>query len=170
MICPSTNEVISAEDAVGDVRLDQEPAWLVPRQMADLFERDRSVVSRQIRCVFVEGKLDPKSTCANFAQVQSEGGRSVTREMDHCNLDVVGQVLQDGATAEDSSVVQTEVRQLCQWVTHTLRELGLEECSPHKDRFSTLPSRRAAPFTQSTPSTKGIMARPLLNLLVEPNA
>ena len=69
-----------------DVRLDRETVWLTQQQMAEFFGRDRSVVTRHIRNVFREGELAPEATCAKFAQVQSEGGRIVSREMDHFNL------------------------------------------------------------------------------------
>ena len=72
-----------------DVRLDRETVWLTQQQMAELFGRDRSVVTRHIRNVFREGELDPEATCAKFAQVQPEGGRTVSRGMDHFNLDVI---------------------------------------------------------------------------------
>ena len=72
-----------------DVRLDRETVWLTQQQMAKLFGRDRSVVTRHIRNAFSEGELDPQATSAKFAQVQSEGGRTVTREVAHFNLDVL---------------------------------------------------------------------------------
>ena len=72
-----------------DVRLDKETVWLTQQQMAELFERDRSVVTRHIHNAFSEGELDPESTSAKFAQVQSEGGRTVSRQVDHFNLDVI---------------------------------------------------------------------------------
>ena len=81
-------EVPSGEVRV-DVRLDRETVWLTKQQMADLFGRDRSVVTRHIRNVFSEGELDPKATCAKYAQVQSEGERTVSRETDHFNLEVI---------------------------------------------------------------------------------
>ena len=55
-----------------DVRFERETVWLTQQQMAELFERDRSVITRHIRNVFSEGELDPESTSAKFAQVQSE--------------------------------------------------------------------------------------------------
>lgn len=45
-----------------DVRLDQDTVWLTQRQMADLFGRDRSVVTQHIRNAFLECELDPKTT------------------------------------------------------------------------------------------------------------
>ena len=54
-----------------DVRFDRGTVWLTRRQMAELFGRDRSVVTRHIQNAFQEGELDPKATSAKFAQVQS---------------------------------------------------------------------------------------------------
>ena len=44
--------------------------------MADLFGRERSVVTKHLRNVFAEGELEAEATCANFAQVQHEGDRT----------------------------------------------------------------------------------------------
>jgi len=60
-----------------DVRLDHETVWLSQAQMAELFGRERSVVAKHIRNAFKEGELEPTATCAKFAQVQSEGERTV---------------------------------------------------------------------------------------------
>ena len=171
MIRPPMNEAVSAETAEGDAWVNRDAVWLTQRQMANLFEWDQSVLNCHICNVFAERELDPESTCAKFAHVQSEGGWPVTKEADQYNLDVVAhRDLQEGATAEHHSVVQIEGRRPCRWVTHRLRERRLDESSPYEGRFLMLPSTQAAPFTESAPSTKGIMARPIVNLLVEPNA
>jgi len=57
-----------------DVRLERETVWLTQQQMAELFGRERSVVTKHIRNAFQEGELDPGLTSAKFAQVRSEGG------------------------------------------------------------------------------------------------
>ncbi len=49
--------------------------------------RERSVITKHIRNVFKEGELDPAATCAKFAQVRAEGGRTVSREVEYFNLD-----------------------------------------------------------------------------------
>lgn len=72
-----------------DVKLDNETVWLSKEQMAVLFERDRTVISRHIKNIFEEGELDEKATCAKNAQVQIEGGRTVTRTFEFYNLDVI---------------------------------------------------------------------------------
>ena len=111
-----------------DVRLDRETVWLTQQQMAELFGRDRSVVARHIRNVFREGELDPRATCADFAQVQSEGGRTVSREINHFNLDVIISV---GYRVNSRRGVRFR-----QWATRTLRE--------HLVRGFTLNERRLA--------------------------
>jgi hypothetical protein len=77
-----------ADDAI-EVRVEQETVWLSQEQMAGLFERDRTVINRHLRNVFKEGELEREATCAFFAQVQTEGGRSVTRQIEHYNLDAI---------------------------------------------------------------------------------
>jgi hypothetical protein len=57
--------------------------------MAELFQRDKSVVSRHIKNVFDEGELSPEATVAKSATVQREGEREVTREVEYFNLDVI---------------------------------------------------------------------------------
>ena len=64
-----------------DVRMDNETVWLSLDQMAELFQRDKSTISRHIKNVFREGELTEDATVANFATVQSEGDRQVTRNI-----------------------------------------------------------------------------------------
>lgn len=61
-----------------EVRFDGETAWLSLGQMAELFQRDKSVISRHIKNVFEEGELSPEATVAKSATVQREGSREVT--------------------------------------------------------------------------------------------
>lgn len=64
-----------------EVRFAGETAWLSLGQMADLFQRDKSVISRHIKNVFEELELSPSATVAKYATVQREGDREITREM-----------------------------------------------------------------------------------------
>ena len=61
-----------------DVRIEAETVWLSLNQMADLFQRDKSVISRHMGNVFKTGELERKSTVAKFATVQQEGSRKVS--------------------------------------------------------------------------------------------
>ena len=57
--------------------------------MCELFQRDKSVVSRHINNIFKEGELKRDSTVAKNATVQNEGNRNVRREVEYYNLDVI---------------------------------------------------------------------------------
>jgi len=97
-----------------DVRLERETVWLTQHQMAELFGRERSVITKHVRNVFKEGELDHQATCAKFAQVQVEGGRTVSRKVEHCNLDVIISV---GYRVRSKRGTQFRI-----WATRTLRE------------------------------------------------
>ena len=72
-----------------DVRFEQDTVWLTLEQMSTLFGRDKSTISRHIKNVFEEGELPTVATVANFATVQVEGERTVQRNIDYYNLDVI---------------------------------------------------------------------------------
>ncbi|MBU3839724.1 MAG: virulence RhuM family protein [Candidatus Ruminococcus intestinipullorum] len=71
-----------------EVTFDEDTVWLSLDQMAELFQRDKSTISRHIKNIFTEGELRPEATVAKFATVQTEGNRQVTRDIDYYNLDV----------------------------------------------------------------------------------
>ena len=72
-----------------DVRMENETVWLTQAQMAELFQKDRTVITRHINNVFKEGELNREEVCAKIAQVQIEGNRSVTRQIPYFNLDMI---------------------------------------------------------------------------------
>lgn len=72
-----------------DVNIDKDTVWLSLEQMSELFERDKSTISRHIKNVFKDGELAESSTVANFATVQIEGNRNVERFIENYNLDVI---------------------------------------------------------------------------------
>ncbi|MBQ9259083.1 MAG: virulence RhuM family protein [Neisseriaceae bacterium] len=82
--------------------------------MANLFERDKSTVSRHIKNVFSENELEYSATVANFATVQNEGGRTVERNIEHFNLDVIISV--------GYRVKSLRGTQFRQWATKRLNE------------------------------------------------
>lgn len=69
-------EVIIYRSADGlaelSVQLEGDTVWLSLSQMAELFDRDKSTISRHIKNIFEEGELEKNSTVAKFATVQSE--------------------------------------------------------------------------------------------------
>ena len=72
---PKTDIIIYVtEDGLAKVEatFDQDTVWLSLDQMAELFQRDKSTISRHIKNVFLEGELIQSATVANFATVQNE--------------------------------------------------------------------------------------------------
>lgn len=72
-----------------DVLLKDETIWLTINQMAALFGIDKSGISRHIKNVFETGELLQKGTVAKIATVQIEGERSVSRNLEFYNLDMI---------------------------------------------------------------------------------
>lgn len=72
-----------------DVQVADETVWLTLNQLAMLFDRDKSVISRHLRNIYVEGELSREATVAKNATVQNESGRMVVRQIEYYNLDVI---------------------------------------------------------------------------------
>ena len=70
-----------------EVHMENETVWLTQAQMAELFQKDRTVISRHIRNVFNEGELEEQSTCAKFAHMGNDGLQQYETVM--YNLDVI---------------------------------------------------------------------------------
>ena len=71
------------------VNLDGDTVWLSQQQMAALFDKDRTVITRHINNIYKTKELEKSSTCAFFAQVRNEGGRAVERKIPLYNLDMI---------------------------------------------------------------------------------
>ena len=69
-----------------DIRFESETVWLSLDQMATLFGRDKSTISRHVKNVFKEGKLQSTSVVANYATTAADGK---TYQVDYYNLDVI---------------------------------------------------------------------------------
>ena len=91
----SQNEIIlyRPNDTISlEVRLENETVWLTQQQIAELFERDRTVIGRHIKNCFKEGELDPKVVCANFAHTTQHGAianKTQLKDLVLYNLDVI---------------------------------------------------------------------------------
>ncbi|TSA25008.1 cytochrome C biogenesis protein CycH [bacterium] len=97
-----------------EVTLEDQTVWLSLNQMAALFLRDKSVISRHVRNVFKEKELLRDSTVAKFATVQKERDRVVERQIDYYNLDVIISV---GYRVKSKRGTQFRL-----WATRVLRE------------------------------------------------
>ena len=85
--------------------------WLSLDQMAELFQRDKSTISRHIRNIFDEGELERESVVANFATTATDGK---TYQVDFYNLDVIISV---GYRVKSQRGVQFRI-----WATNVLKE------------------------------------------------
>ncbi len=81
----------TTEDGITKIQatFDNDTVWLSIDQMAELFQRDKSTISRHIKNIFEEGELSENRTVAKFATVQNEGIRKVERDIEYYNLDVI---------------------------------------------------------------------------------
>ena len=75
-----------------DVHMENETVWLTQAQMAELFQKDRTVITRHINNVFKEGELNREEVCAKIAHTEKLGrweGRTQTAYTEYYNLDVI---------------------------------------------------------------------------------
>lgn len=73
-----------------EVIMQDNSIWLSAEKIGELFDnKDRSTIQRHIKHIYEEDELSKDSTCAFFAQVQTEGTRNVTRNIPYYNLDVI---------------------------------------------------------------------------------
>lgn len=108
--------IYETDDRQIEVSLDaaQETFWLSLQQMADLFGRDKSVISRHLGNIYRDQELGREGTVAKNATVQTEGGRQVSREIEYYNLDAIISV---GYRVNSKKGTQFRI-----WATRTLRE------------------------------------------------
>jgi hypothetical protein len=90
---PTRGELLVYQSDDGQIRLDirlrEETIWLTINQMAELFQVDKSGISRHLKNIFDSGELQRKATVVKFATVQNEGNRNVSRNLEYYNLDVI---------------------------------------------------------------------------------
>ena len=96
------------------VKLQDDTVWLSLDQMAELFQRNKSTISRHIKNVLEDGELQEEATIANFATVQNEGTRKVERVIAYYNLDMIISV---GYRVHSYRGVQFRI-----WATKVLKE------------------------------------------------
>ena len=87
------NDVVIYKDGNLEVEVqinsEEDTVQLTLNQISELFERDKSSISRRISNIYKNGELDRSSTVAKNATVQNEGGRNIERSLDYYNLDLI---------------------------------------------------------------------------------
>ena len=106
---------------------DRETVWLSLDQMAELFSRDKSTISRHIRNLFNEGELDKNSVVAKFATTASDGK---TYQVDYFNLDVIISV---GYRVKSKRGVQFRI-----WATSILKDYMIKGYAVNQKRLEAL--------------------------------
>ena len=97
-----------------DVVFKDETFWMTQKAMSELFEVDKSVISRHLKNLFAEEELEERATVAKIATVQIEGGREVSRTPDFYSLDAI--------IAVGYRVNSKKATRFRQWATQTLKE------------------------------------------------
>ncbi len=110
-----------------EVRLQDETVWLTLNQMAELFQVDKSGISRHLQNIYSTGELQFEATVANFATVQKEGFRSVQRVLEYYNLDAI---LSVGYRVNSLRGTQFRI-----WATQRLREYIIKGFTLDDDRL-----------------------------------
>lgn len=101
-----------------EVKIDEETVWLSLNQIAQLFDRDKSVISRHLRNVYKNGELTYEATVAKNATVQIEAGREVKRDIEFYNLDAI---LSVGYRVNSKQGTQFRI-----WATRVLKDYLLK--------------------------------------------
>ncbi|MDO5664925.1 MAG: virulence RhuM family protein [Bacteroidia bacterium] len=112
-----------------DVRLEEETVWLTQSQICELFQKSKATISEHISNVFSEKELTSISTVRKFRTVQQEGLRTVERDIEHYNLDVIISV---GYRVKSPQGTQFRI-----WATQRLKEYIIKGFTLNDDRFKS---------------------------------
>jgi len=112
------------------VKFEQDTVWLTQNQISELFQRDRTVITKHINNVFKEGELDELLVCANFAHTTQHGaivGKTQEKTIKCYNLDVIISV--------GYRVKSKQGTQFRQWATQRLKEYLVQGYSINEKRL-----------------------------------
>ncbi len=131
---PATGEFILYQTEDGRTRIEArfqgETVWLSLNQMVELFQRDKSVISKHIKNIFDEGELIREPVVANFATTAADGK---TYQVDHYNLDVIISV---GYRVKSHRGTQFRI-----WATQRLREYLIKGFAMDDERLKNPPGK-----------------------------
>jgi len=118
-LAPNEDEFIFYTTTDGAIKvsvmIQNETIWLTQQRIADLFGRDRSVISKHVKNIFDSGELDENAVCAKFAHTAADGK---TYQINYYNLDVIISV---GYRVNSYQATQFRI-----WATQTLKEYILK--------------------------------------------
>lgn len=156
--------IYKAEDGQStiDVRLEEETVWLTQKQMAELFQKTVPNINIHLKSIYREKELDPHSTIKESLIVQTEGKRTISREIELYNLDVIISV---GYRVKSKRGTQFRI-----WATNVLRDhlvkgytLNEKRLQESKQRLKELET--AVELVEKAKSTKALSASETAGLL-----
>ncbi len=129
-----------------DVKFENDTVWLSLNQIAELFGRDKSVISRHLKKIYSEEELSWSSTVAKNATIQIEGKREIKREIDIYNLDAIISV---GYRVNSKQGTQFRI-----WATNKLKEHLVKGFTLNQNRLNQL--KQSIKLIQSATSSEEI--------------
>ena len=116
-----------------EVKFEEDTVWLNQAQLADLFKGSRTNIVEHIKNIYKTGELEELSTCRKFRQVRKEGKRSVERQIDHYNLDIIISV--------GYRINSKRGTQFRQWATQRLKEYLVKGYAINEKRLQEAENR-----------------------------
>jgi len=107
--------------------LENETVWGNQKDISEIFGVERSVVTKHIRNIYKDNEVDKSATCAKIAQVQKEGNRTVKRDVEFYNLDIILAV-----GYRTNSKIAIKFRK---WATKTLKKHIVQGYTINKERL-----------------------------------
>jgi prophage maintenance system killer protein len=131
-------EIYKSKENTTEVRVvfQEETVWLTQAQLADLFKKDRTVISKHIRNIFKESELEEEVVCANFAHTTQHGaipGKTQEKTTKYYNLDVIISV--------GYRVKSKQGTQFRQWATQRLKDYLLQGYTINEKRLKEAESK-----------------------------
>ena len=128
-------EIFKSEDGKVqvNVRIEDDTAWLTQAAMADLFGCGSDNVVKHLKNIYEEGELQEKATTEFFSVVRNEGGRQVSRQLKHYNLDAIIAV---GYRVNSARATQFRI-----WATKVLKGASAMRSPRKPPRFGWRSSR-----------------------------
>ena len=124
-------EIFKSEDGKVqvNVRIEDDTAWLTQAAMAELFGCGSDNVVKHLKNIYEEGELQEKATTEIFSVVRNEGGRQVSRQLKHYNLDAIIAV---GYRVNSARATQFRI-----WATKVLKEYIIKGFALNDERMKT---------------------------------
>lgn len=116
-----------------EVKFEEDTVWLNQAQLVELFKGSRTNIVEHIKNIYKIGELEEASTCRKFRQVQKEGRRSVERQIDHYNLDIIISV--------GYRINSKRGTQFRQWATRRLKDYLVKGYAINEKRLTEAENR-----------------------------